>query len=163
MPKFLNTLLPQFSVENIFYLHLASYFPRSHLPFSTFNFQDQSRNLVRLLLLLLLLLLPVLLLPQILLPSHPSSCTHQVSTKSKSFQFFQLESFKPPNFAFLSTFQPALSSIFSLLNIIPQILKLVLILSTKFTMFLNTTTSDIEIYHKWPKIHRHKYLFSPTS
>merc|ERR1712037_1073720 len=42
-----------------------------------FEHQDQSRNLVRLLLLLLLLLLPVLLLPQILLPSHPSSCTHQ--------------------------------------------------------------------------------------
>merc|ERR1719341_1258333 len=42
-----------------------------------FEHQDQSRNLVRLLLLLLLLLLPILLLPQILLPSHPTSCTHQ--------------------------------------------------------------------------------------
>jgi len=42
-----------------------------------FEHQDQSRNLVRLLLLLLLLLLPILLLPHLLLPSHPTSCAHQ--------------------------------------------------------------------------------------
>ena len=147
----LNPLLPQFSVENIFYLHPASCFPRSQFPFSTFNFQDQSRNLVRLLLLLLLLLLPILLLPQILLPSHPTSCTHQVSTKIQTFSI-------------LSTlhFSQLFSPHFSILCF-PRIFKLYLILSIKLTMFLNTTTPDKEIFHKWPKIHHHKYLFSPTS
>ena len=73
-------------------------------------FQDQSRNLVRVLLLLLLLLLPLLLLPRLLLPSPSSSCTtHQVDTAKSFFD----DSFKPCNFAFLIiAIRPLLFQIF---------------------------------------------------
>ena len=72
-------------------------------------FQDQSRNLVRVLLLLLLLLLPLLLLPRLLLPSPSSSCTHQVDTAKSFFD----DSFNPCNFAFLIiAIRPLLFQIF---------------------------------------------------